>query len=604
MILWTNEEINKVLLDLNKKELPFKKYSLLLKNGVPVLLGKGGQALVYEICKRNNPYKRYALKVEGFSNYYDSDNNFIETSRIQYNISFKSENIIKVKEYKELWVELDLDDNITDYSDSEFKFIDNSSNEIDSNGYITYKRIEKKDRHLIKLQFVIMEKEVPIIDKSNVLNIKLKAFETMNITEKNILELAFDIGKALDTAHKNKILHRDIKLENIFYDEKKKIYKLGDFGASVESYDGFAETVVFTKGYVAPEVRKTKSNDAYDQTADIYSFGMMLFVIANGLKFPDSNGYNVNQCQYEQGYVLPYPEHIDISVEFYHILEKACSYDPDDRYQTMDDMLIDIESLLFHNMSMLIRIDNRKYYTLGIFCCIFAAIGIKLFYIPEVNVDIPIWGYIIIAYNISKFVLDKYFGSEKKIYLLDSIFIYYMILLGLYLVIFNVYPWYLVVLSIIFLFSSDYYSLCLGLAMLIMKIVSVYQQLNYIDLLEYSQFSWIVVLLIILFLIISNNIYRDIEKKRNYIRKAILDKMSDWVNCACILFFLSDIILYDEIRMDIYIHRYRILPPILVNIFLSINWRMVGIFGLPIVLVITIKRFIRRYKYRKDLKSV
>ena len=73
---------------------------------------------------------------------------------------------------------------------------------------------------------------------------------------------------------------------------------------------------------------------------------MMLYVIMNNLKFPESEGYYANsETQYDQGYIVPYPEN-KISEEFYHIISKACMYDADKRYQTMEEMLLDIENLM------------------------------------------------------------------------------------------------------------------------------------------------------------------------------------------------------------------------------------------------------------------
>ena len=51
-------------------------------------------------------------------------------------------------------------------------------------------------------------------------------------SEEEVLRLAKDIGSALSTAHENGIIHRDVKLENIFWDKHLQQYKLGDFGVA------------------------------------------------------------------------------------------------------------------------------------------------------------------------------------------------------------------------------------------------------------------------------------------------------------------------------------------------------------------------------------
>ena len=111
--------------------------------------------------------------------------------------------------------------------------------------------------------------------------------------------MAYDIGLALKEAHLKNIIHRDIKLENIFYSDSDHRYKLGDFGISCITDDGMASTVAFTKGYGAPEVVGTLE-DKYDCTADIYSFGMTLYVLINKLRFPSSKNYHPNIEQYKK----------------------------------------------------------------------------------------------------------------------------------------------------------------------------------------------------------------------------------------------------------------------------------------------------------------
>ena len=132
---------------------------------------------------------------------------------------------------------------------------------------------------------------------------ELQAFD-----EEEIINLSYQIGEALKVAHSKKLLHRDIKLENVFYDSKSQKYKLGDFGIARMTDDGMASTTAFTRGYGAPEVVSTL-DDRYDNTSDLYSFGMMIYVLMNRLRFPESQNYHVNiSVQYAPGYRVPRPE--------------------------------------------------------------------------------------------------------------------------------------------------------------------------------------------------------------------------------------------------------------------------------------------------------
>lgn len=63
------------------------------------------------------------------------------------------------------------------------------------------------------------------------------------------------------------------------------------------------------------------------------------------LKFPGSDSYSVNYGeQYRSGYILPCPD-APISEKMYQIMQKACRYEPDDRYQSMEEMLKELDKV-------------------------------------------------------------------------------------------------------------------------------------------------------------------------------------------------------------------------------------------------------------------
>lgn len=326
MEIWTGEEIKKILLELDAMGLPSKKYSIQSKDGSVNLLGKGGSANVYEAWTRRGGKSGYAMKLL-ISPIQNRDREFFEHSvEVQKELALLEDDVVKIFEHRELWISFNENGNI-----------------LSVNKEIS----EEMLKNTVVFQFILMEKLSVILEKMKNGGIKMTPESLAFGEEKEILKLAYDIGSVLARAHAQKVLHRDIKLENIFYEEKKQLYKLGDFGIAKKTEDGFAGTVAFTKGYAAPEVLGTVENDRYDNTADIYSFGMTLFVLANGLRFPCSGNYRVNTLQYCPGYILPKPENPNISEAFYNIMEKACRYNPEERYQSMEDMLIDLEALLF-----------------------------------------------------------------------------------------------------------------------------------------------------------------------------------------------------------------------------------------------------------------
>ncbi|EPS65163.1 hypothetical protein M569_09615 [Genlisea aurea] len=94
---------------------------------------------------------------------------------------------------------------------------------------------------------------------------------------KTVIQLALDVARGLSYLHAKKIVHRDVKTENVLLD-KNRTAKLADFGvARVEASnpnDMTGETG--TLGYMAPEVL---NGNPYNRKCDVYSFGICLWEI-------------------------------------------------------------------------------------------------------------------------------------------------------------------------------------------------------------------------------------------------------------------------------------------------------------------------------------
>ena len=94
---------------------------------------------------------------------------------------------------------------------------------------------------------------------------------------KNLLDLVYEI-------HKCNVSHLDLKLENVMFDEKGEM-KLIDFGHSYISKYGIRilHPHIGTRGFNAPETHKEQSSNKYiPKSADIFSLGMILFVLYSG----------------------------------------------------------------------------------------------------------------------------------------------------------------------------------------------------------------------------------------------------------------------------------------------------------------------------------
>ncbi len=300
MTEWSEEEREELLTGLEAGGNIFPGFELNRENGKLKLLGRGGFSAVYEMHgSPPDAGRTYALKVIGMERHTVSGERFRESCRLQRKLSEQSPYIMRLLDTRELSCEEGL-----------------------------------------FLQLILMERLEHILKKDKFRNVVLLREDLKE--ESGVLQFALQIGQAIRTAHENQVLHRDIKLENIFWNAEDQVYQLGDFGIARFVENGQAETVVYTDGYGAPEIER-RLVDRYSAAADIYSFGITLYLLLNGLKFPASDRYRANPAQYDPEFVFPAPE--KASPQMAGILRKMCSFYPEHRYKSMEEVLAELRCL-------------------------------------------------------------------------------------------------------------------------------------------------------------------------------------------------------------------------------------------------------------------
>lgn len=466
---WTSKEIENILIQLDQQDLPFKQYAFTEMGQGLNLLGYGGFALVYEGESRKKNEKKFAIKVIGFGDKHVDSQFFRNSVNVQKELGEYENDVVKVFDYIEVlaWI----DDN----------------NQVTKAEKVEETSMERQEGNVLRLQFIVMEKIDTVISHDKSGKPHLTPNKLAEFDEKEILKLAYDIGHAILRAHEKKVLHRDIKLENIFYSSKEKHYKFGDFGIAKATDDGMASTVTFTKGYGAPEVVGSL-DEKYDNTADIYSFGMMLYVLSNGLKFPDSDNYNVNlSAQYRRGYILPIPE--KGTDELYCILDKMCRFDPDERYQSMQAVMSDLDRLIYNPVIQYKKKHNTATAVVGIIFWLLGAATWMVTIQPDEGMNFSRMLYLLLALGIAKAMLHIF---KKKIWfanlLIFGVGIYYMISTG--------FRWTRLLLYLCILISSGNFAGVLSGTLLTTNIIELLETNGVLVVQRFDEYMWIPITLL------------------------------------------------------------------------------------------------------------
>ena len=160
-----------------------------------------------------------------------------------------------------------------------------------------------------------------------------------------ILDYTIQIAEGLQAAHERKIVHRDIKPANILLTKKGHV-RITDFGlAKLAGRTQLTKEGVSmgTVAYMSPE--QTQGTDV-DHRTDIWALGVVLYEMVTGRQ--------PFQGDYEQAVLYSImnedPEPITalrtgVPMELERIVNKALKKDPAERYQRLDEMLVDLEGV-------------------------------------------------------------------------------------------------------------------------------------------------------------------------------------------------------------------------------------------------------------------
>lgn len=165
------------------------------------------------------------------------------------------------------------------------------------------------------------------------------------LDEKEALRIAREIAEALEHAHQNHIVHCDIKPHNILITNTGRV-KVTDFGIAQAATSTAKHTNVgFILGsapYLSPEQARGQMADA---RSDLYSLGIVLYEMLTGrAPFGGQDPVAVAMKQIQEIPIPPSSWHTSISPLAEAVVMKALEKSPLNRYQTMEEMIVDLKA--------------------------------------------------------------------------------------------------------------------------------------------------------------------------------------------------------------------------------------------------------------------
>jgi beta-lactam-binding protein with PASTA domain/predicted Ser/Thr protein kinase len=153
------------------------------------------------------------------------------------------------------------------------------------------------------------------------------------------------ILSALRFAHRNGIVHRDIKPHNVIVDGEGRV-KVMDFGiarAGAASQMTEAGSIIGTAQYLSPEQAR---GAPVDQTSDLYSTGIVLYeLLTGGVPFNGETPVEIAMKHLSQIPAPPSSHRAEIPRDLDYVALRALAKDPADRYHSAEEMDSDLERI-------------------------------------------------------------------------------------------------------------------------------------------------------------------------------------------------------------------------------------------------------------------
>ena len=169
---------------------------------------------------------------------------------------------------------------------------------------------------------------------------------TRTVPAVRMAEIASQVATALDYAHRHGVVHRDVKPDNVLFDDDGNAF-LTDFGIATAQFHARltgSGRAMGTPHYMAPEQAMGKTLDG---RADLYAVGIMMYECLVG--FPPFDAADAFSIGYKQVHEVPVPlgeVNSGISATLSAIVMRCLEKRPDARYQTGGELAAALDAWL------------------------------------------------------------------------------------------------------------------------------------------------------------------------------------------------------------------------------------------------------------------
>ena len=162
------------------------------------------------------------------------------------------------------------------------------------------------------------------------------------------IDYTIQIAQALSLAHKNQIIHRDVKPHNVLV-TNQGVAKLADFGIAMalsqSDIEENSDKVMGSVHYFSPE----QARGAYmDERSDIYSLGVVLYEMLTGhVPFDADNPVSIAMMHINDPFPSAKEEVREVPYQLDRIIKKATEKLQSKRYRSVDEMIEDLKSISY-----------------------------------------------------------------------------------------------------------------------------------------------------------------------------------------------------------------------------------------------------------------